>query len=57
MTYNRKSAGLTQAAQGGGGGSYPIARSFAVFVLLALGLLVVLRHLFGSVQLSVGARG
>lgn len=35
---------------------YPIARSFAVVVLVALLALIVLRHLFGSIRLEVGAR-
>ncbi len=35
---------------------YPITRTFAVVVLAALLILVVLRHLFGSIRLEVGAR-
>jgi hypothetical protein len=54
MSYNRNTSWNAKPA---GVGSCPIAKSFAVFVLLALGLLVVLRHLFGSAQLTVGARG
>lgn len=34
----------------------PIARSFAIVVLVALAALVLLRHLFGSIRLEVGAR-
>ena len=46
---------------GGQGGtspltSHPIATGFASVVLLALVLLIALRHLFGSVRLEVGAR-
>lgn len=33
---------------------YPIARTFAGVVLVALILLVILRHLFGSVRLEGG---
>ena len=35
---------------------YPISRTFALTILAALLLLIVLRHLFGSVRLEVGAR-
>ncbi|HZR54587.1 MAG TPA: hypothetical protein VFB06_34440 [Streptosporangiaceae bacterium] len=35
--------------------TYPIARTFALVVLGALVLLIVLRHLFGSVRVEVGA--
>jgi hypothetical protein len=42
------------ATAGSKGG--PISRSFAVVVLLALLGLIVLRHLFGSVRIEVGAR-
>lgn len=35
---------------------YPIARSFALVLLGAVLLLVVLRHLFGAVRLEVGTR-
>jgi hypothetical protein len=34
----------------------PIARSFALTVLAALIILVVLRHLFGSIRVEVGTR-
>jgi hypothetical protein len=34
----------------------PIATGFAFTVLVALGLLIILRHLFGSIRLEVGAR-
>lgn len=36
--------------------AYPISRGFAAVVLVALLLLIVLRHLFGSVRLEVGTR-
>jgi hypothetical protein len=35
---------------------FPIARSFAGVILVALIVLIVLRHLFGSIRLEVGAR-
>ncbi len=35
---------------------YPISRTFAFTILAALLILIVLRHLFGSVRLEVGAR-
>ncbi len=44
------SGGQTAAHQ------YPIARSFALIVLVALIAMVVLRHLFGSIRLEAGAR-
>jgi len=45
----------------GGSGSqaahtYPITRAFALTVLAALVLLVILRHLFGSIRVEVGTR-
>lgn len=36
--------------------SYPISRSFAGIVFLALVLLFALRHLFGSVSANVGVK-
>lgn len=51
---------LNERNPGGGSSAaahtYPIARSFAGVVLLALIALIVLRHLFGSVRVEVGAR-
>lgn len=35
---------------------YPITRSFAGVILIALLILIVLRHLFGSVSLEAGVR-
>lgn len=34
----------------------PIAKCFAITVLVALALLVLLRHLFGSVTINAGTR-
>lgn len=39
---------------GNGSSGYPIARSFAMIVLLALVALFALRHLFGSVRIEGG---
>lgn len=36
--------------------SYPIARGFACVLLTALIILIVLRHLFGSIRLEGGTR-
>jgi hypothetical protein len=36
--------------------SFPITRGLAVVVLLALLILVALRHLFGSIRVEVGTR-
>lgn len=35
---------------------YPISRTLGVAVLIALAILVLLRHLFGSLDVKVGAR-
>lgn len=37
-------------------GSHPIATGLASVVVIALVLLIALRHLFGSVRLEAGAR-
>lgn len=36
--------------------SYPVTRSFAVLVLIAVVLLFALRHVFGNVRLEGGVR-
>lgn len=53
MPYNERSpqGSGSQAAH-----QYPIARGFALTVLAALLILIVLRHLFGSVSVAVGTR-
>jgi hypothetical protein len=52
VPYNsRTPSGGSQAAH-----SYPITRAFALTVLAALAILIVLRHLFGSIRVDVGAR-
>ena len=51
LGFQRDPSGDTASAH-----QYPIARSFALVVLVALLALVVLRHLFGSVRVEVGAR-
>lgn len=52
MALNERNPGGASASAG----SYPIARSFAGVVLLALIALIILRHLFGSIRVEVGAR-
>lgn len=52
MPYNSRSPGGSPTAAH----QYPIARGFAVTVLVALGLLLLLRHLFGSIRVEVGTR-
>lgn len=51
MPYNSRQPGGQTAAH-----QYPIARGFALTVLVALGLLLLLRHLFGSIRVEVGTR-
>ena len=52
MPYNSRDpgAGSTSASQ------FPISRGFAVTILVALGVIVLLRHLYGSVSVEAGAR-
>jgi hypothetical protein len=52
VPYNLRSPGNGETAAH----QYPIARAFALTVLVALGLLLLLRHLFGSVRVEVGTR-
>ena len=37
-------------------GSYPITRTFAIVVLLALAYLVLTRHLFGVIRVEAGTK-
>ncbi len=39
-----------------GSGTYPIARSFGIVVLLALIVLFVVRHLFGGIDVRAGLK-
>jgi hypothetical protein len=39
-----------------GGGPYPVTYGFAGLVLLALGVLVVLRYFYGSIRVEGGVR-
>jgi len=48
--YQRDPSGSMSAS------GYPISRTFALTVLIALVILAVLRHLFGSVRLEAGVR-
>lgn len=53
MPYNMRSpAGSGPSAAH----TYPISRAFALTVLGAIVLLLILRHLFGSVSVQVGTR-
>lgn len=52
MPYNSRSPGGSQAAAH----TYPIARAFALTVLGAIILLLILRHLFGSIRVEVGTK-
>jgi len=51
MPLSRDPASQNPAAH-----TYPISRAFALVILAALLALVVLRHLFGSVRVEVGAK-
>ena len=54
MPYNERTPG--GAANAGSATDYPIARALGITVLIALGILVVLRHLYGSISIEAGAR-
>jgi hypothetical protein len=53
MPYNMRTPG---AAGPSAAHTYPIARCFALTVLAAVIILLILRHLFGSVNVQVGTR-
>lgn len=44
-----------QPQKSGGGRSIQVNQAFALVILLALLILVALRHLFGSIRVEVGA--
>ena len=48
--------GNKPARPSGSGTSYPIARAFAFTVVLAVLVLLILRHLFGAIRVEVGTR-
>lgn len=52
MPYNER----TPSGAGASAISYPIAKCFAFTLIAALVILILLRHLFGSVSAQVGAR-
>jgi hypothetical protein len=52
MPYNERTPGGSPAPAH----TYPISRAFALTVLGALLVLLLLRHLFGSISVQVGAR-
>jgi hypothetical protein len=51
VPYNPRSPAGQQAAH-----QYPITKWFAITVFAALVLLLILRHLFGSIRVEVGSR-
>jgi hypothetical protein len=53
MPYNERTPG---GETGAAAASYPIARALAIAVLAALAVLIVLRHLYGSISIEAGAR-
>jgi hypothetical protein len=53
MPYNERTPSASGPAAAH---TYPIARCFALTVIGALILLVILRHLFGSVAVQVGTK-
>ena len=53
MPYNERTPGGGTASSAT---AYPIARALGITVLIALGILVVLRHLYGSISIEAGAR-
>lgn len=54
MALNERSPGGMDSTSTASG--YPIARSFGIVVLLALVVLVALRHLFGAIRVEAGVR-
>jgi hypothetical protein len=52
MAYNERTPPGSDASAT----SYPVARALAFTVLGALVVLVVLRHLYGSISIEAGAR-
>lgn len=53
MPYNERTPGGAGAASAA---SYPVARALAFTVLGALVILILLRHLYGSISIEAGAR-
>lgn len=53
MAYTGPKAG--NSGNGSSTQSYPIARMFALAILVALGLLIALRQVFGSIRVEVSA--
>lgn len=52
--------GTSDSTQGSAGGmsvtKYPVTLTFGVLVLAALAVLVLLRHLFGTIRVEAGTR-
>jgi hypothetical protein len=55
MPYNQPRDPNADSASGSASG-YPIARGFACTVLLALGVLILLRYFFGSIRVEAGVK-
>ena len=53
MPYNSRDP---QANQDVSAASYPISRALAISVLVALAILFLLRHVYGSIAIEAGAR-
>lgn len=45
-----------QTGSGQAAHTYPVTRAFALTVLVALVLLIILRHIFGSLSAEIGTR-
>jgi hypothetical protein len=56
MPLNLRTPGSDGSAGDAAAHTYPIARGFALVLLAALIILIILRHLFGSVSVNVGTR-
>jgi hypothetical protein len=53
VPYNERTPAGSEPASAA---SYPIAKGFAFTILAALVILIILKHLFGSVSVQVGTR-
>ena len=49
-------SGLGDGAKQGKGSAYPVTTSFALLVLVALGVLVALRYFYGAIRIEGGVR-
>jgi hypothetical protein len=51
MPYNERTPGAAATSAAG----FPISRGFAITVLAAVAILIVLRHVYGSISIQAGA--